>query len=202
MLSPKQPVLIIGLTGGIGMGKSTVAAQLESLGAKVCNADAIVHKLLSKDGAAVSAVDKTFPGVVKNGVVDRAALGEIVFNDKAQLKALEKLLHPLVVAEENRYIEREWRKGARIIVLDIPLLFETGAEKRCDTVIVASAPGFIQKQRVMKRARMTSEKFTRILGTQMPDREKRKYSDAVILTGLGKAYSFRQAATFLKNPHA
>jgi len=187
-------VLIIGLTGGIGMGKSTIAAQLKALGAKICNADAIVHQLLAKGGAAVDAVGKVFPGVVKHGAVDRKALGEIVFKDKAKLEKLEHLLHPLVVAEENRFIDKAWRKGAKLIVLDIPLLFETTAERRCDIVIVAGAPSFIQKQRVMKRHGMTPDKFERIVATQMPEREKHKRADFVVLTGLGKAYSFKQLA--------
>jgi dephospho-CoA kinase len=195
-------ITIIGLTGGIGMGKSTIAAQLEALGAKICNADAIVHALLSGGGAAVAAVEKLFPGVVKNGAVDRAALGAIVFKDKAKLATLEELLHPLVVDAENAFIKREAAKGAKLIVLDIPLLYETGAEERCDAVIVASAPGFIQKQRVMKRLGMTKEKLTSIIESQMPDREKRERADGVVLTGLGKAYSFKQLASLIGNLHA
>ena len=202
MAFPRRSPFVIGLTGGIGMGKSTVAAQLEALGAKICNADAIVHRLLSKGGAAVGAVKNAFPGAVKNGAADRAALGEIVFKDKAKLKILEKLLHPLVVAEENRFIERQRRLGAKLVVLDIPLLYETGAEKRCHAVIVAAAPPFLQKQRVMKRSGMTAEKLSRIVRMQMPERQKRRLANTVILTGLGRAYSFRGAAAFLKNRHA
>jgi len=195
-------MIIIGLTGGIGMGKSTVAAQFALLGVKVCNADAIVHQLLAQGGAAVAQVGKQFPGVVKNSAVDRKALGDIVFNDKAKLHELEGVLHPLVVAEENAFIGRERRKGARFMALDIPLLFETGAEERCDLVVVASAPFFIQKQRVMKRPGMTEEKFHRIVQSQMPDSEKRRIADTVIETGLGKAHSFRLVALLMKELHA
>lgn len=184
--------MVIGLTGGIGMGKSTVASQLALLGAKICNADAIVHRLLGKSGAAVAAVEKLFPGTVKNGAVDRKLLGDVVFHDAAKMKMLEQLLHPLVVAEENRFIERSQRLGAKLVVLDIPLLFETGVEKRCDKVMVASAPAFLQAARVLKRPGMTQAKFRRIIASQLPERAKRKRADAVILTGLGRAYSFRQ----------
>ena len=114
-------MIVIGLTGSIGMGKSTVAAQLSRLGAKICNADAIVHELMAEGGKAVAAIEHLFPDVVKNGAVDRKALGDIVFKDKLQLRRLEQLLHPLVIAEENRFIRQERCKGARMVVLDIPL---------------------------------------------------------------------------------
>jgi len=190
-------MIVIGLTGGIGMGKSTVAAQLELLGAKICCADAIVHRLLGKDGAAVAEVGKAFSGVVKNGAVDRKALGEIVFRDKKKLEKLEHILHPLVIAEENRFIEKEGRKGTKLVALDIPLLFETAGETRCDFTVTASAPELLQRQRVMKRPGMTEEKFRRIISSQMPDREKRRRAEHVVLTGLGKAHSFRQLRKIL-----
>lgn len=195
-------MIVIGLTGGIGMGKSTVAAQFARLGVKVCNADAIVHRLLAKDGAAVTKIGGLFPGVVQDGAVNRKALGEIVFKDKAKLHELEAVLHPMVIAEENAFVGRERRKGARFVVLDIPLLFETGAEERCDMVVVASAPLFIQKQRVMKRPHMTEEKFQRIIHAQMPDSHKRDMADVVIETGLGKAHSARQVALLMKELYA
>lgn len=195
-------MIVIGLTGGIGMGKSSLAAQLEKLGARVCSADAIVHMLLGKNGAAVPAVGKRFPGVVKNNAVDRRALGAEVFSDHRALKALEKILHPLVVKEENRFIERERRKGHRVAVLEIPLLFETKAEKRCDLILVASASASVQRQRVMKRPGMTKEKFERILALQMPDREKRKRADVVINTGLGKRDSMKKLKELMEKLHA
>lgn len=191
-------MVVIGLTGGIGMGKSTVAGQLARLGAKICNADAIVHALLAEGGAAVQPVGKMFPGTLKAGAVDRKALGEIVFRDKRKLKKLERLLHPLVVAEENRFIARQRRKGAKLVVLDIPLLFETGGHGRCDLTLVASAPHFLQRQRVMRRPGMTGEKFERIVASQMPDRKKRRYADQVVLTGLGKGASFRKVAEIVR----
>lgn len=183
---------VIGLTGGIGMGKSTLALQLARLGAKICSADAIVHQLLGQDGEAVDAVGALFPTVVKDGAVDRKALGAIVFADKEQLKRLEQVLHPLVVAAENHFVWEQRRLGAKLVVLDIPLLFETGADARCDVTLTVSAPPFLQRQRVLKRASMSEEKFLRIVRSQMPDREKRRRSDKVVLTGLGKSHSFRQ----------
>lgn len=192
-------VMIIGLTGGIGVGKSTVASQLALMGAKICNADAVVHRLLGKGGRAVVAVGKLFPEVVKGGAVDRKALGAIVFHDDVKMKKLEQLLHPLVVAEETRFAEKNRRLGARFIVLDIPLLYETGAETRFDKVVVAGAPPFLQAMRVLQRPGMTKDTFRRIAARQMPEREKRKRADAVILTGLGKAHSFRQLKAWIDN---
>ncbi len=191
-------MIVIGLTGSIGMGKSTLALQLASLGAKVCSADAIVHQLMAKGGAAVAEVAKAFPQAVKDGEVDRKALGAIVFNDKTQLKRLEELLHPLVVAAENQFVWEQRRLGARMAVLDIPLLFETGAEQRCDVTLVASAPFFLQKQRVLRRPHMSEQKFLQILRSQLSDRNKRRRADKVVLTGLGKSHSFRTLVTWLR----
>ncbi len=190
-------MLIIGLTGSIGMGKSMVAAQLARLGAKVCNADDIVHKLLAKDGRAVKLVEKAFKNVVVGGAVNRKALGDIVFKDKAQLKVLEKIMHPLVVGAENEFVRRQQLLGADLVVMDIPLLFETGAEERCDVTLVVTAPHVIQRQRVMRRANMTPEKFHEILKAQMPDSEKRARADFIIETGLGKATSFMACKTLV-----
>jgi dephospho-CoA kinase len=191
-------MIVIGLTGGIGMGKSTLAAQLASLGAEICSADAIVHKLLGKGGAAVKVVGKAFPGVVEKGVVDRRALGEIVFHNKTKLETLEKILHPLVVAEENAFVEKHRRKGTKFAVLEIPLLFETGAQKRCDVVILASAPAAVQKERVLKRPGMTKNIFKRIVAAQMPEGKKRKRADYVVLTGKSKADSLKSIKEILR----
>ncbi len=183
-------MVIIGLTGSIGMGKTTVARQFASLGAKICSADGCVHKLMSKGGAAVSQVQKYFPTAVNNGEVDRKILGQIVFTDKEKLKALENILHPLVRQMEDDFVINVKRLGTKIVVLDIPLLFETGGHTRVDFTVVVSAPAFIQRQRVMARKNMTAEKFERIIANQMQDLEKRRHADFIIPTGLGKAYSF------------
>ncbi len=184
-------MVIIGLTGGIGMGKSTVASQFAALGAKICSADACVHKLMGRGGAAVAEVQKHFPGAVKVGLVDRKVLGQIVFADKNKLTLLENILHPLVQEMEDDFIVRCQRLGVKMVVLDIPLLFETDGHNRVDCTVVVTAPEFLQRQRVMVREGMTPEKFERIVASQMQDLEKRRRADFVIPTGLGKAYSFR-----------
>jgi len=184
------------------MGKSTVAAQLEALGAKICNADVIVHRLLAEGGAAVAAVADAFPGVAKAGAIDRGALGDIVFHDKEKMQLLETILHPLVVVEENAFIAAQEKLGHKVAVLEIPLLYETKAESRCDKVMVVTAPAFIQQWRVMRRPGMTQEKFRNILQLQMPDREKRQRADYVVQTGWGLAYSRMQVERIVKELHA
>jgi dephospho-CoA kinase len=190
--------LVIGLTGSIGMGKTTVTRQLEQLGAKTCNADTIVHTLLEKGGQAVAPVGEAFPETLKNGAIDRAALGAIVFNDAQKRRILEGIIHPMVVAAEEEFVRLAAQAGAKLVVLDIPLLFETGADKRFDHVIVVTAPYWIQRYRVLKRPGMTEEKFRRILGSQMPDADKRRLADKVIYTGLGKAYSLWQLKKYIR----
>jgi dephospho-CoA kinase len=188
-------MIVIGLTGSIGMGKSTVAGQFAAHGAKVVSADACVHQLLAKDGAAVPLVQKYFPTAVKNGAVDRVVLGQLVFGDTEKRRQLESILHPLVIEMEEGFVYEQQALGAWAVVMDIPLLYETGGETRCDTVVVVSAPPLIQRQRVLARANMTPEKFARILASQMPDREKRLRADFLVETGLGKAHSFMQVST-------
>ncbi len=176
---------ILGLTGSIGMGKSEAARMLKRLGIPVFEADRVVHQLLAKE--AIPFIAKTFPACIKNGVVDREALGKIVFSDTRQKAALEAIMHPLVHAKQKRFLQIMQRK--ELVVLDIPLLFETGWDKECDAVMVVSAPAMIQRQRVMQRAGMTEQKFQAILAAQMPDSEKRKRADFIIHTGLGKRFA-------------
>jgi dephospho-CoA kinase len=159
------------------------------LGAQLCSADEIVHDLLAHEGPASEAVQKEFPEAMTNRGIDRKRLGDIVFNDQERRKQLEAILHPLVAAEEKRFIETARTNGARHVVLEIPLLYETGAESRCDVVIVVTAPAFVQKSRVMVRPNMNEQKFKQILAAQLPDEEKRKRADFVVQTGFGKAYS-------------
>ncbi|MGE5517602.1 MAG: dephospho-CoA kinase [Bacteroidota bacterium] len=177
---------ILGLTGSIGMGKTTAAAMLRRLGVPVHDADATVHRLLAKGGAAVAAIAVAFPGVVENGAVDRQELGRHVFGQPAELRRLEAILHPLVRRAESEFLRCHRRRHTRLVVLDIPLLFETGGQHRCDAVAVVTAPAFLQQQRVMRRAGMTRAKLTAILSQQMPDREKRRRADFVLPTGTGK----------------
>ena len=183
-------MVIIGLTGSIGMGKSTVARQFAAFGAKVCSADACVHKLMAKGGVAVGEIAKYFTDAVKNHEIDRQVLGKIVFADKKKLTLLENILHPMVQEMEDDFTYRAKNLGAKIVVLDIPLLFETGGEQRVDFTVAVTAPAFIQRQRVMVRKGMTAEKFERIVASQLPSQEKEKRADFVIQTGLGKAHSF------------
>lgn len=177
---------ILGLTGSVGMGKSETARMLRGLGVPVFDADKAVHILLAKNGAGVAPIEKIWPDVVKKNVVDRDLLGQKVFGDTKLRKQLESILHPLVREAENRFLKFHRAHRAPVVVLDIPLLFETRAERRCDAVMVVTATHYIQKQRVMRRPGMTEAKFAAILKAQMPDGEKRARADAVIHTGLGK----------------
>jgi len=180
---------VIGLTGSIAMGKSTVAKQFAALGVAVCDSDRLVHQLLAKKGLAVSAVARHFPESFVQDHIDRKLLGKLVFANPERLKLLETLLHPLVRKAQQEFIKQQRRRGKKIVLLDIPLLFETQAEKRLDDTITVTAPYFLQKQRVLRRSGMTEAKFHAILARQMPDYHKRRKSDYVIPTGLGKRLS-------------
>jgi dephospho-CoA kinase len=173
-------MVILGLTGSIGMGKSTTAGFFAEAGAPVHDADAAVHQLY--DGAAAAAIEAAFPGTTAGGKVDRAKLGEQVLKDPAALKRLEAIVHPLVRRDEERFLQAAEGAGAKVAVLNIPLLFETGGDKRCDAVVVVSAPPEMQRARVMERPGMTEEKFASLLGKQLPDAEKRRRADFVVDT--------------------
>jgi dephospho-CoA kinase len=176
-------MLIIGLTGSIGMGKSTAAARIRTLGVGVCDADAIVHKLYKTGGAAVEAIEAAFPGTSsEDGGIDRQRLAAALLADGAAFKQLEAIVHPLVHAAERQFLHEKAAKGADKAVLEIPLLFETGGEKRVDVTIVVSAPPEIQRQRVLDRPGMTPEKLDQILSRQVPDEEKRSRADFVVDT--------------------
>ena len=179
---------VIGLTGSIGMGKSTIAAKLGVLGVPVHDADACVSCLLAPGGRAVKYVARQFPDVVvsKKRSIDRQKLSDIIFADEAARDRLEAILHPLVRAEQDKFLLKCRKMDQSIAVLDIPLLFEKGAEQRMDAVICASAPGFIQARRVLGRPDMTEERLNAILATQMADVDKRRLSDYVIRTSRGR----------------
>lgn len=176
-------MLVIGLTGSIGMGKSTTAALFRAEGVPVYDADAAVHELYA--GAAAPLIENRFPGTTTSGVVDRAKLAQAVLGRPDALKALEALVHPLVQAAERDFLQRALRDGHRVVVLDIPLLFEAGGANRVDCIVVVSASTAVQKARVMARPGMTEEKFTAIVSRQLPDMEKRRRAHAVIETGQG-----------------
>lgn len=182
-------MIIIGLTGSIGMGKTTAANYLKRLGIPVHEADTEVHNLMAPGGAAVEAVTSAFPGVVNNGMIDRHRLGQAVFGKPAELAKLEAILHPLVRDDSIRWCEQHRAKGTPLVVLDIPLLYEIGREKDCDQVWVVSAPAWIQRRRVMKRFGITEAKLNAVLARQLPDKEKRRRADAVIYTGFGHTVS-------------
>ncbi len=173
-------MLIVGLTGSIGMGKSTVAARLRALGIAVCDADAEVHKLY--EGAAISAIEAAFPGTTTDGTVDRQKLAAALLAEPGRFKRLEAIVHPLVVEAERTFLHREAADGADMAVLEVPLLLETGGERRVDAVIVVSAPADLQRERVMGRPAMTLEKLEQMLSRQMSDADKRTRADFVVDT--------------------
>lgn len=174
---------IIGLTGSIGMGKSTVAKMFAEAGAPAFNSDDAVHQLYERGGAAVDPVGKAFPGAVVDGAVDRGALSAALARDPAGFKRLEAIVHPLVRERQVTFMQASRAAGAQAVVLDIPLLFESGGEKNVDTVVVVSAPADVQRERVLSRPGMSVEKFEQLLARQTPDAEKRARSDFVIDTG-------------------
>ena len=178
-------MIVIGLTGSIGMGKTTTAGLFAEEGIPVSDADADVHALYAKGGAGVDAVAKAFPGTVKHGAVDREALAAQVLDDPAALKRLEAIVHPLVRRAREMKLQRAMEDGADLFVLDVPLLFETGSEKSVDVVVVASAPENVQRARVLQRPGMTEEKLESVLSRQMPDAEKRRRADFVVDTSRG-----------------
>lgn len=171
----------LGLTGSIGMGKSTVARMFEEEGVPVFDADAAVHRLQGPGGALVAEIEAHFPGTTGAAGVDRTALAEAVLGESERLRRLESLVHPAVAQERQLFLDRN--ATAPLVVLDIPLLFEAGGWKEVDRIAVVSAPAEIQRDRVLGRPGMTPEKFERILARQMPDEEKRRRADFVIPTG-------------------
>jgi len=194
-------MIILGLTGSIGMGKSTAGMLLRRSGLAVHEADRVVHRLLGKGGAAVAEVAAAFPSVASEAGIDRPALARLVFGDAAALARLEQILHPMVRAAERRFLEAAARRGDRLVVLDIPLLFESSAERRCDATLVVSAPAFLQRLRVMRRPHMDERRFAAVLKRQMPDAEKRRRADFVVPTGLDKRktlYRLRQIVMILE----
>lgn len=172
----------LGLTGSIGMGKSTVAAMFADEGVPVFDADAAVHRLQGQGGRLVAAIERAFTGTTSDGGVDRTALGEMVLGDPIRLAQLEAIVHPAVAEERAAFFAAH--TAAPLVVLDIPLLFETGGQAHVDKVAVVSAPPDVQRARVLARVGMTPERFDRILARQMPDAEKRARADFVIDTGI------------------
>jgi dephospho-CoA kinase len=176
-------MFILGLTGSLGMGKSATAKMFAEAGVPVHDADAAVHKLYQ--GEAVKPIETMFPGTTANGKVDRAKLGALVLGHPEAMKKLEAIVHPLVRREEERFLAAAKRDGAAVVLLDIPLLYETGADKRCDAVVVVSAPADMQRSRAFQRPGMTERHFQAILAQQLPDAEKRARADFIVDSGHG-----------------
>lgn len=187
---------VLGLTGSIGMGKSATTGMFRALGVPVWDADAAVHALYR--GAAAPFVEEAFPGVVQDGAVDRARLGAVVLNDAVALKRLEGIVHPLVRADEETFLADAAARRVRLVLLDIPLLFETGGAGRADAVAVVSAPAPIQRERVLGRPGMTEAKFEAILAKQMPDPEKRARAHFLVDSGSGFARAERDVESIVR----
>ncbi len=191
-------VFVLGLTGSIGMGKSTAAASLRRLGVPVHDADGTVHRLLRPGGGGAAAVAAAFPGALRDGALDRKALAGLVFGDKAALRRLESIVHPLVRRAERRFLARAALRRKRVVVLDIPLLFETGGESRCDATIVVTAPRSVQDARLARRADMTPARLAAIRARQMPDEEKRRRADFVVDTSRGRGCTLHDLARIVR----
>lgn len=191
-------MIILGLTGGIGMGKSTAAVAFRRARIPVFDADAAVHRLQARGGRAVRAIEAAFPGTVRDGAVDRVALRQAVLGKPDALARLEAILHPMVRQEERSFVARARRRGDRAVVLDIPLLFETGGDARVDRVVVVSAPRSVQMQRVRARRRMSAADIAAVIARQMPDAEKRRRADVVVRTGLSRHHALRTISRLIR----
>jgi len=193
-------MLLIGLTGSIGMGKSTTADMFRAEGAPVYDSDRLVHDIY--DGPAAMEIERAFPGATAGGAVDRNRLASLVLGDAEAMKRLEAIVHPLVWEGRRRFLEEQARRGVKIAVLDIPLLFETGADKDVDAIVVVTAPKSLQRARVLSRANMTEEKFESILGRQTPDEEKRRRADFIVHTDAGLEAARGEVRAILKTLQA
>jgi dephospho-CoA kinase len=191
-------MIVLGLTGGIGMGKSTAAAAFRRAHIPVFDADAAVHRMQARGGKAVRAIAAAFPGTVRDGEVDRVALRQAALGQPDALSRLEGILHPMVRQEEQAFVARARRHGSRAVVLDIPLLLETGGDKRVDRIIVVSAPRAVQIQRIRARRRMSDADVKAVIARQMPDAAKRKRADVVIKTGLSRNESLKALSRLIR----
>jgi dephospho-CoA kinase len=188
-------MFILGLTGSIGMGKTTTARLFAEAGVPVHDADAAVHALY--EGEAVPRIEQAFPGTTMAGKVDREELGYRIVKDPAALKRLESIVHPLVRQSETRFLAAARARGAPVVVLDIPLLYETGGEARVDAVVVVSAPAEMQRERVLQRPAMTLDKLESLLAQQLPDADKRRRADFLVDSGKGIEHARKQVREIL-----
>jgi dephospho-CoA kinase len=194
---PTSRPYVIGLTGSIAMGKSETAKLFAAEGVAVHDADAAIHRLYGKGGAAAAKIAEIYPQVIRDGAVDRAALSALVTGDSVALARLEALVHPLVVLDRDAFLQEETARGTPIVLLDVPLLFETGAETGMDALVVASAPATVQRQRALERPGMTAEKFESLLARQLPDVEKRAKAHYVVVTDKGLDHARSQVQLIL-----
>ena len=193
-------MIVLGLTGSIGMGKSMTATMFAEAGVPVHDSDEAVHRLYR--GSAAPLIEQVFPGSTRDGAVDRTLLGQKVLGDAAALRRLEAIVHPLVRADADAFLARHRKAGAQLVVLDIPLLFETGGRDRVDKVLVVTASPGIQRRRVLERPGMTREKLDSILAKQMPDAEKRRRADYIIDTGEGMEAARAAVASIISDLRA
>jgi dephospho-CoA kinase len=191
-------MIVLGLTGSIGMGKSTTAKMFAEEGAWVHDADATVHELYDRGGKAVRPIGEAFADVVKDGAVDRKALAGLIATDPKALERLESIVHPLVAGSRDAFLQKARVSGAEVAVLDVPLLFETGGHQALDAVVVVSAPAHAQRRRVLERPGMTSERLDALLERQVPDAEKRERADFVVDTGQGLDHARAQVRQILR----
>jgi dephospho-CoA kinase len=198
---PRRP-LVVGLTGSIGMGKTETARLFARLGIPLHDADAAVHRLYEPGGAAVGPIAESFPDCVLAGRVDRKCLVRRLANDSAAFARLESIVHPLVAAEQQTFIDEAAKQGTDIVLLDAPLLFETGAHSRMDAVVVVSAPTEVQRERVLARPGMSEEALDHILARQLPDVEKRARAQFVVETDKGLDHAFRQVESIVSKLRA
>jgi dephospho-CoA kinase len=194
-MSNERPFVLC-LTGSLGMGKSRTAQFFAEQGVPVYDADAVVHELYASE--AVPVIDRAFPGAVVNGKVDRAKLAASVLGDDAALARLESIVHPLVAARREKFLADARANKAKAVLLDIPLLFETGGERLCDAVVVVSAPADIQRRRALERPGMTEEKSTALLAKQLPDAEKRQRADFIVDTSQSFDHARAQVRDILR----
>ncbi|MGB6568869.1 MAG: dephospho-CoA kinase [Xanthobacteraceae bacterium] len=187
---------VLCLTGSLGMGKSTAAKFFAEAGVPVHDSDAVVHALY--EGDAVPLIEAAFPGSTNNGKVDRTRLAAIVLNNSTALARLEAIVHPLVFASREKFLAEARTRGIPVVVLDVPLLFETGADSRCDAVVVVSAPAEVQRRRAFERPGMTEDKFAAILRQQMPDAEKRRRADSILDSSQDFEHTRTQIADILR----
>ena len=195
-------MIIIGLTGSIGMGKTTTAQMFRELGCPVFDADAAVHNLYSLGGRAVPLIKAVFPDAVKDGAVDRAVLGKHMQKDPLNLQVLESFIHPMVAEDRGAFLQRAKDNNNSLVVFDVPLLFETGGDKTVDVIVVVTAPAEVQRQRVLSRPGMSEDLFEKLLSRQMPDEEKRIHANYLIYTDKGLDFAREQVQKIITDIQA